>query len=225
MRMATSEYQMMLTESDRNFIHEILDPEHKQTDALDLLLFDHESVTSLLDDNRLYDAIMDQTRPLSISTHLFFYIILRRELKELNLQSSQIPEYLSWSLKEFSIDHPIWNKDSQELQSHFLNAVDFMELAKSVDSYQKFLLELWAGNYYLIWSGIFHDFLERRELRHGAPGVQFYERLGLSSFHFAQNHPLAQEFEMTHILDEIVEEYFTVRKALARVSDEILVWN
>lgn len=225
MRMVTSEYRLVLTPSDREFIHAILDPQGDQTDALDALLFDPESVTSLLDDPRLYDSVMDQALTLDISSHLFFYIVLRRELSELNLKSSKIPEYLSWSLKEFSMDHPLWNKNSSELQTHFLNAVDFMELVKSVDSYQKFLLELWAGNYYLIWSGLFHDFLERRETRSGAPGVKFYEKLGLSSFHFAQNHPLAQEFEMNHILDEIVDEYYTVRRALTRVSDEILVWN
>lgn len=225
MKMITSEYQLVLSYRDREFIHEILDPKHLQTDALDLLIFDGESITALLDDPRIYDAVMDQTKPLDISSHLFFYIILRREFCESNLNSARVPEYLAWSLKEFAMDHPLWNKSSANLQSHFLNAVDFMDLVKSVDSYQKFLLELWAGNYYLIWSGIFHEFLEKREDRHGAPGVQFYERLGWTSFHFAQTHPLAEEFHMHPILDEIVDDYYTVRKALSRVSDEILVWN
>ena len=223
MRMATSEYQIVLSRNDREFIHQILDPDLIHSDALNTLLSDHDSLILLLDNARLYDAVINQSQQLSISTHLFFYIILRRELKEFHMQSVTIPEYLSWSLKEFSIDHPIWKKDLNQLQTHFLNAVDFMDLLKSVNSYQKFSLELWAGNYYLIWSGIFHDFLERREVCHGSPGVQFYERLGLSSFHYAQSHPLAQEFEMTQILDEIVGEYFTVRKVLSRVSDEILV--
>ncbi len=225
MRLVTSEYRMILNSGDREFVHAVLDPEGKQTDAIDGLIADPESAATLLDDARLYNAILDTGRSLSISPHLYFYLVLRHELKEAMLDDPQIPEYISWSLSEFSLEHPMGLSDPRELSTHFLNAVDFIDLVRSVDSYQKFMLELWAGNYYLIWSGLFHDFLERREKRHGAPGVKFYEKLGWSSFHFAQQHPLANEFEMRGLLDRVVDEYFRVRKALTRLSDEILVWN
>lgn len=223
--MVTSEYRLVLTQKDRDFINQILDPSGRQSQSLDFLLYDPGSVTSLLDDSRLYDAIMDCGYTVSISQHLYFYLILRREMVEHGISNPQLPEYVSWSLSDFVLDHPIGERNPGALHGHFLNAVDFVELVKSVDSYQKFMLELWAGNYYLIWAGVFHDFLERRERMHGAPGVRFYEKLGWSSFQFAQKHPLAHEFEMNGLLDEMVHEYFSLRRVLSRISDEILVWN
>lgn len=225
MKVATSEYRIFLSQMDREFIMTLLDPEQVHWNHLEKLLIEPDILTQLLDDPRIHQCVLSRGPALEISPHLYFYLVLRHEFQKVQLHNALIAEYVSWALAEFSLKHPTGKRGGISPDSTILHAVDYVELVRSVGAYQKFLLELWAGNYYLIWSGIFHDHLARRERRYGAPGVRFYQKLGWSSFHCAQKHPLADEFAMKNLLAELLESYQSICRALTQLSDEVFIWN
>ena len=77
-----------LTPTDFIFIQKALLDEQSHSEALYTLFKDRESLIALVEHDTLFEAIIDNAYPLSISPELYFFVLVRRALIEAGITES-----------------------------------------------------------------------------------------------------------------------------------------
>ncbi|MFQ5772173.1 MAG: hypothetical protein ACE5HX_16670, partial [bacterium] len=158
-----------------------------------------------------------------ISPYLYFYILTRRVFLETNLDDRNVADYVACMLAEFcslrrsmSISH-YHAKKYQYLTDLIL---DFMDAS----SHEAFLIRSHMGNYALFLTGIFPDYVFRKSTYgRKAPGFDYYEKMGSSSYHWASQHKMAVKYSLAEILASLAEYFRHVRLALNKLADQYMV--
>jgi hypothetical protein len=210
-----------LSSEDFAFIQTVLAQSNKDGIALQSLLLDPDILDSLLDQNDLLEAVQDKFRTLKISSHLYFYILVRHTLLNADLDDRDLADYVASLLVYFA------RQDTQKKQFPNLRApmhylVDIITEIEKADYYHRFFLYAHLGNQTLFLSGLFPNHIRHREQRRAAPGLRYYESMGRSHFKAARNHPLAKEFALQDVYDDLYESFHETRKALNNLSDRLL---
>ncbi|MFQ3577549.1 MAG: hypothetical protein SNJ52_00870, partial [Verrucomicrobiia bacterium] len=144
------------------------------------LLADEETRDVILDQERLVRAVMEQSGALSISSHLYFYLITRHVLRAAGITCRNVTDYIASLLTAFSNSARLADPGGNTSPSHYLS--DILLALKNATPRQAFLLRAHIGNYSLFLTGIFHERVHRRAER-GAPDCSFYEQMGSACFH------------------------------------------
>ncbi len=108
------------------------------------------------------------------------------------------------------------------IPSGFVRAVDFFGILDQATGNTRYELLVAAGNQFLVLTGIFPDYIRQRSRRHGAPGIEFYERFACSSFHEAREHPIAKRSGMSEVLDTLSRVLPEARRSLNQMADSLL---
>ncbi|MFQ5603270.1 MAG: hypothetical protein ACE5HS_08370 [bacterium] len=213
------------TKEDFEFIAHTLGKDHKNKAAVAKLLTDDESRDDILDHELLFDSLNQQTGFSKISPYLYFYLLTRKVFKERDLDDRNLADYVASMLAEFcslkramsiSRDHP---KSYQYLTDMM---IDFVEAS----SFEAFLLRSHIGNYTLLLTGIFPDYIYRKSTYgRKAPGFEYYEEMGRSSYRWAAKHKLAVKYRLVEILSNLAQQFRLVRLALNNLSDNYLTLN
>lgn len=212
--------RIRLTADDFDFIVRALDAKGSGAASLHKLLTDHETRDSLLEHDVLASAILESPDRLSISPHLFFYVMSRRVLRETKVASRDASDYIASLLEAFSRSGCAEPKNPETRED--LRYVSDMLMALSKSSPQEaFVLRANMGNYALFVSGLFAENIEKRA-RRGAPDVSFYEQMGTSSFEAAADHRDAMRLDLHGIYREIAEGFHEARLALNDLAKRIL---
>jgi len=190
------------------------------------LLTDHETRDSILDHDRLRDAVLSGTDNLTISPHLYFYILTRAVLKDTAssahsghgaLDDRALADYVASLLAAFS--------QSSQMDSPAGGGItylsDLLLALRQANDHQTFQIRAHVGNYSLFISGILHENVRRRCER-GAPDVSFYEEMGSSSYKAAAEHTLARRCQLTPIYRHLADRFHDVRLALNRMADQLI---
>jgi hypothetical protein len=218
--MITPNCRERLTASDFEFIARVLARSRRDSSSLTELLTDAETRDSILDSDRLFQAILEDGAPLHISPQCYFYVLLRHVLKEHGLASRDTCDYLASLLETFSRTERMKapggaGEGPQQYVSDLLLA-----LQKAAPA-QTFLLRAHIGNYALFITGVFHDRVESRS-RRGGPDVDFYQSVGAANYDAAADHPVARQRSLTRIYGELSERFHDIRVALNETADRHL---
>ncbi|MEQ1854626.1 MAG: hypothetical protein ABMA01_23915, partial [Chthoniobacteraceae bacterium] len=167
--MITPNCRERLTAADFEFIARTLAAGRQNSASLAELLTDSETRDSILDNDLLFQAVLEAGAPLHISPQCYFYILLRHVLKERGIGSREICDYLAALLETFSRTERMRapagaGQGPQQYVSDLLLAL--MQASPS----QAFLLRAHIGNYTLFITGVFHDRVENR-CRRGGPDM------------------------------------------------------
>ena len=108
------------------------------------------------------------------------------------------------------------------LQAPMRYLVDIVTQIEKSDYYHRFFLYAHLGNQTLFLSGLFPNHIRNRELRRAAPGLRYYESMGRNHFKAARNHPLAKEFGMQDLYDDLYQTFHGTRIALNELSQKLL---
>jgi hypothetical protein len=98
---------------------------------------------------------------------------------------------------------------------------DLLLALQKAPSNEAFLLRAHIGNYALFVSGVFHERVEVRSQKRGAPDLAFYERIGAANFEVASHHTLARQHALGGIFHELAERFHEVRVTLSGAADRI----
>ena len=204
---------------DIDFIVEALGK--KGRDCLVDLLKDEESRDLILDDELLFRAVLERPECLRISTHLYFYILVRNVFRGSGLVERQLADYVAEVLAEFSQMHRTRRRvDGQSRPTDYF--VDMLAALKTADDITSFFIRAHMGNYSLFLSGVFPDHIRMRSERRGAPDIRYYEEIGRSSFRAASDHRLARKYDVADIFTTLSERFQTTRKALNDLGDRLI---
>jgi len=183
---------------------------------------DPELLDSLLEHEKLFSAIVSLESPVEISPEFYFYVLVRHVLRESQIDHLELADYVAATLADFASGESPMRPRRGEAFTDVPYHIDFIEALNSASNYEQFYLHVKCGNQFMVLTGLFPRFLERREERRGAPGVRYYESVARDSFSAAANHPLASEFDLNEVYRLLAEQFPRTRLALNRMVREFL---
>lgn len=186
------------------------------------LFDDPGSLTAILDHDRLVKAVLELPFPLGISPQLYFYVLVRRSLKQAGIDDVEIADYVAATLAAHAAGSPLGSTRGRRPDTDFTYHIDFIEKLEGLGEYDRFFLEVQCGNHFLVLTGLFPRFLEQRADRRGAPGLRYYEGVARHAFLVASDHPLAAEFAVSGVYHRLAECFGETRRALNRMADDYL---
>lgn len=208
------------TAQDFDFVVKTLSKSPRDSVGLQELLTDQETRDSVLDHDLLVDAILTQQRQLSISPQFYFYVLIRRVLKETGITDRKMSDYIASLLETFSrtarMKSPV---DAQNGPIQYLS--DMLLALNKASPAQTFLIRAHVGNYSLFLTGIFRESVEHRS-RRGAPDFAYYEEMGRMSYRVVAHHSVARSCDLSDIFEALADQFREVRLALNRLSDSLL---
>lgn len=211
------------THEDLTFIAETLARDGSNKTALHDLLTDADSRDRILDDPQLFHTIVQATGFSKISPYLYFYILTRRSFLENDIDDRNVTDYVACLLAEFCYLSRVHTISKQHTKSyHYLTdmMLDFVDAR----SHEAFLIRSHLGNYALFMTGVFPDWIyNKATYGRRAPGFEYYERMGSSSYRWASKHQLALKYSLAEILAKLADSFRPVRIALNTLADNYIV--
>ena len=208
---------------DFEFIVASLAGKDREAKFLGELFANSESLTVVLDQDRLLRAILELPAPIGISPELYFYVIVRRSLKDAGIDDLEIADYVAATLADHAGGGATRGKiDGHVPGAEFTYHVDFIEKMADASPAQRFFLEVQCGNRFLVLTGLFPHFLTRRSERRGAPSLNYYEGVARNAFLHAGRHPLAEEFAVREVYRRLGDCFSETRRALNHMAGELL---
>src|SRR6266511_5278940 len=185
--------RVQFTAEDLQFIVETLGPRLNNPDCLVELLSDEHSRDVILDDESLLRAVLEHRNCLRISTHFYFYILVRHTFRRSGLQERPLADYVASVLAEFSqFERTRCVVKGQPIDYFF----EMLAALQTADDTTSFYIRAHIGNQSLFLSGVFPDRIRFRAERKGAPGLTYYEGLGRTNFRAASDHRLARKYDL-----------------------------
>ena len=208
------------TAADIEFILSVLGTAQK-AESLHQLLSEPDSLDLILDDETLFHAVLERRGCLGISSHFYFYVLVRHVLRRTGIEDRAVADYVAELLAEFSkaerARRPI---ASDPHPMDYL--VDMLVALHHADDQARFLIRAHIGNHSLFLSGVFLDHLRFRAQVRAAPEIGYFEELGSANYREAGEHPLARRYELAPIFHVLAEAFHNTRLALNDLSDRLI---
>ena len=213
--------RIQFTAEDIDFILHVLRPKIGTADGLVQLLADEESRDLILDDEALLHAVLEHRSCLRISTHFYFYILVRQVFRRSRILERGVADYVAEVLSEFSRLERTECRPKGQVQplNYFFEMLGALQTA---DDTTRFYIRAHLGNYSLFLSGIFPDRIRFRAELRGAPDLKYYEELGRSNYRVASDHRLARKYDLDGIFNTLAERFQTTRLALNDLGERLL---
>lgn len=211
--------RVQFTADDIEFILGVLRPGVDNAECLTRLLADEETRDLVLDDEKLFHAVLEQRHCLRISTHFYFYILVRQVFRRSGIEERAVADYVAEVMAEFSRAENLRCRVQGQPKDYF---VDMLAALQTADDLTSFYIRAHIGNYSLFLSGIFPDHVRFRAERRGAPGLNYYEGLGQANYRAASDHRLARKYALDGIFNILADRFQTTRLALNDLGERLL---
>jgi hypothetical protein len=211
--------RVQFTAEDIEFILSVLGSKAGSAESLLQLLGDEATRDLILDDESLLHAVLEHRNCLRISTHFYFYILVRHSLRRSDLKERPLADYVASVLSEFSqIDRTRCRVNGQPVDYFF----EILTALQTADDTTGFYIRAHIGNQSLFLSGVFPDRIRFRADRNGAPGLTYYEGLGITNYRAASDHRLARKYDLDGIFTTLAERFQETRLALNDLRDRLI---
>src|SRR2546421_187617 len=94
--------RVQFTAQDVEFMIAALSPRTGSAETLVKLLADEDTRDLILDDEALFRALLEQRGCLRVSTHFYFYVLVRHVFKRSGIENSVVADYVAEVLAEYS---------------------------------------------------------------------------------------------------------------------------
>ena len=211
--------RVQFSAEDVDFIVAVLGKKTGNAESLTRLLADPDTRDLVLDDDLLFRAVLERPECLRISTHLYFYILVRHVFLQSGLKERAMADYVAEVLAEFSQTHRVQCRANGQPLNYFF---EMLTALQNADDITRFYIRAHVGNYSLFLSGVFPDHIRRRAELRGAPDLKYYEQVGSINFRVASDHRLAHKYDLAEVFNLLSERFQTTRKALNDLGDRLL---
>lgn len=176
----------------------------------------------LLDEPRLFAALLALRSLVLPSPALFAYVAVRHTLREAGVDDRDLADYLAALLLEFG-DHDRHARIRKYDDQSYRYLVDLLsDLAEhDAGGERAFLLQVHLGNYALWHAGLFPARVAAQRERAGGPDLPYYDRMGRHGFQLAADHAIAQRYGVEGVYRLAAARFSELRAAFNRLSDEV----
>lgn len=211
--------RVQFTAEDIEFILSVLGPKAGSAETLVQLLADEDSRDLILDDESLLRAVLEHRSCLRISTHFYFYILVRHSFRRSHLDERPMADYVASVLSEFSQLERTRCTVKGEVKDYFF---EMLAALQTVDDTTGFYIRAHIGNQSLFMSGVFPDRIRFRAERKGFPDLTYYEGLGSANYRVASDHRLAKKYDLDNIFGLLSERFHDTRIALNDLRERLV---
>jgi hypothetical protein len=205
---------------DIEFVVSVLGAKLGSAECLVQLLADVDTRDLILDDPALLHALLERGGCLRVSSHFYFYILVRHTFLRSHLADRAVADYVAEVLAEFACTERtrcVVPGQAQPLDYCF----EMLAALQTADDRTGFQIRMHIGNHSLFLSGVFPERIRARAERRGFPDLKYYEALGRSQYRAAGEHRLAQRYALTGILHTLSERFDATRRALNDIADRL----
>jgi len=189
-------------------------------DCLIGLLADAESRDLILDDEQLFHALLEHRGCLSVSSHFYFYVMVRHVFRRAGIDDREMADYVAEVLTEYSLQERTRLQipgQPNSLEYFF----ELMTALQTADDRTGFSIRAHIGNHSLFLTGVFPQRILHRAEKRGFPNLSYYEELGRANFRVASDHRLAARYELGPIFSQLSERFHDTRLALNDISERL----
>ncbi len=213
-----------LTRSDAELVARLIARDSgEELSSIERELSDH-GIDAVLDDPRLYGALLRSRQGACSSLPLFAYVVVRHALTALGEDDRMLADYVAAVFMHFGLRDRAQRVGPSDDQTYDTLA-DLAQDCDDPDAKRSFLVRTHLGNYALWLSGLYPDYIEHRRWRRGGPDLDYYEEMGRRGFRLAADHRLADNHGMATLYATAAEQFGLLRAALNNVSDALLFPN
>lgn len=220
MKMIQPNCRVQFAAEDIDFIVSVLGAKLGNAECLVSLLADEDSRDLILDDEALLHALLERRGCLRVSTHFYFYVLVRQVFLRSDIRDRAVADYVAELLAEFAR-----TERARCVVPGQPNPLDYffemLAALQTADDRMSFHIRVHIGNYSLFLSGVFPERIRFRAEKRGFPDLKYYEALGRSQYKVASDHRLAQRYELTNILGSLSERFEATRRALNDISERL----
>lgn len=207
-----------ITPADIAFMEALL--AHEQgASALSRLWEDSDALTAILDLKEIHRALLESPVALPVSPFLYFYVLVRHAFLDGGIDHPALSDYVAGVLVEKLNGRP--DPRPGAMPHWVTHAVDFISVIQSTRGVLRFHLEVAAGDQFLVLTGLFHEYLDRRAEVQGAPGVDFYESFARGAYRRAADQA-GHGSETRELLGLLAESFPLARRTLNLMSERCL---
>ncbi len=212
--------RVQFTAEDIDFIVSILGKKTGDAQCLTQLLADEQTRDLILDDEALFHAFLEQRGCLRVSSHFYFYVLVRHVLRRAGIEDRAVADYVAEVLSEFSRAERVRCvvPGGQASLDYFFEMLAALQTA---DERSSFFIRTHIGNHSLFLAGVFPDRIRFRAENRGFPSLRYYETLGQTNFRVASDHRLADRYALGPIFATLAERFQETRLALNDVSQRL----
>jgi hypothetical protein len=220
MKLIQPNCRVQFTAEDIDFIVSILGKRLGDAECLVKLLADEETRDQILDDEALFRAFLEFRGCLRVSSHFYFYVLVRHVLRRSGIQDRVVADYVAEVLCEFSRTERArcLVPGAQASMEYLFEMIAALEKA---DERTRFTLRAHIGNHSLFLAGVFPERIRFRAEKRGFPSLSYYEALGKASFRAASDHRLAGRYSLSRIYTTLADQFQEARLALNDVSQRL----
>ncbi len=220
MKMIQPNCRVQFAAEDVDFILSVLGRRLGTAECLVKLLADEESRDVILDDEALFHALLERGGCLRVSTHFYFYILVRHVFLRSNIDDRAVADYVAELLAEFArTERGRCALPGQAAPMEYL--FEMLSALNTADDRTRFLLRVHVGNYSLFLSGVFPGRVRSRAEARGFPSLDYYERLGRTHYRMAGDHQLARRYEVADVFSTLAERFGETRLALNDIAERL----
>jgi len=220
MKLIQPNCRMQFAAEDIDFIVSVLGAKLGDAECLVKLLADEGSRDLILDDEALFRALLERRGCLRVSTHFYFYVLVRHVFLRSDLKDRAVADYVAEVLAEFT-----HSERARCVVPGQTNPLDYffemLAALQTADDRTSFYIRVHMGNFSLFLSGVFPERIRFRAEKRGFPDLKYYEGIGRSQYRVASDHRLAQRYALNNILGTLSERFDTTRRALNDISDRL----
>ena len=213
--------RVQFTAEDIEFILSTLGPRAGVVETLTKLLADEDTRDLILDDESLFRALLEQRGCLRVSSHFYFYILVRQVFKRCGIQDRTVADYVAEVLAEYSrVENSRCVVPGKPAPLDYF--FEMLGALQTADDHTSFYIRTHIGNHSLFLSGVFPERIRYRAERKGFPGLKYYEELGRANFRAASDHRLARKYDLTSVFNTLAERFQETRRALNDMTERLL---
>ena len=205
------------TPSDFSFLSSVLAPGGERQ-HLWTLWEDPEALREMLDLKEVLRALLDSTSALGVSPAFYFYVLVRHSFLDAGIPDPGLADYVAGVMVQRLASDT--GDPLRSLPAGLTHAADFVAILESAHGRMRFHLQLEAGNQFLVLTGLFPGFLNRRCERRGAPGVGFYEDFARRAYRDAADNRSAPQDAPRRLFGDLAEALPTARLSLNKLAEE-----
>jgi hypothetical protein len=220
MKMIQANCRMQFAAEDVDFVLSVLGRKLGDSECLTRLLADEDSRDQILDDDALFQALLERQGCLRVTSRFYFYVLVRNVFRRSGLEDRAVADYVAEVLAEFAraerarcvvpgADGPL---------EYFFEMLAALQKA---DDRTRFYLRVHMGNYSLFLSGVFPERIRFRAEGRGCPDLKYYDAVGRAQYRMASDHQLARRHDVAEILGTLSDRFQTTRLALNDIADRL----
>ena len=206
--------------ADFDFLTEVLSCGQKRA-TFAKLWEDPDALREMLDLKEVLRGMLDSPSALQVSPDFYFYVLVRHAFMQADITNPEVATYVSNVLANRIRRHA--SDPLQDIAGGYTHASDFLAVISPAKGNMKFHLQVAAGNQFLILTGLFPSFFEKRNERKGAPDINFYESFAKRSFEGAASSSQSRcARHQKEVLGSLAEVLPTARLSLNRMAEEFV---